>query len=268
MDNDIETLSFGTYLKAIREQQNIPLSAVASEIRVGLWQLTLIENEAHDQLPDPVYVKGILKAYAACIGVDTDDILERFAINRRAYEKSLVSSDGEAGRTQGKKRSFFPALGLILAGVILCAIFFYVFRLLPGLTAHLGTSSYPASGEMSAHGNGMDVLNNPAPEKEILAAGIHDLPDRAVHAKKRLLLCVDVLSETDMNIQIDGISTKRLHLSPKDHIEFEAGSFFNIWIANASAVDLTLNGKPVSLQAYSGHPVNIVLSGKKLKNYG
>lgn len=271
MQTDAGTLSFGPYLKAIREQQNIPLSAVASEIRVGLWQLTLIEGEAHDQLPDTVYVKGILKAYAACVGVDTDDILERYTINRRAYENTLVCGNKKAGLSGNKIVRIIAVVCLLLAGAALSALVFYISPFSTGSTGHPGaTPDLPAS-DLSMNGTDTapnTVTQNPAEKTDFPAVTPLAGTAKPVAQTTRLDLCMDALSDTTINIQIDGISNKKLYLSSKDHVELEAASSFNILISDSAAVDLTLNGKPVLFERVHGRFINLVLTDKGLKTDG
>lgn len=253
MHNDAGILSFGPYLKAIREQQDIPLSAVASEIRVGLWQLTLIEAEDHDKLPDTVYVKGILKAYAACIGVDTDDILERYTVNRRAYENTLVPGNKKAGPGGDKIVRVIAIVGLLLAGAAMSSLVIYI------STFRAGTVKIPGKTRLlpALDTNADAPAANPAPDTV-----------RPAIKLKTLNLCMDAVSETTINIQIDGISHKRLHLYPKDHVELEASSSFNILIGDSAAVNLTLNGKRVLFKKTPGRSIDLVFTEKGRKTDG
>ncbi|NOY68609.1 MAG: helix-turn-helix domain-containing protein [Deltaproteobacteria bacterium] len=250
MHNDAGTLSFGPYLKAIREQQDIPLSAVASEIRVGLWQLTLIEAEDHDKLPDTVYVKGILKAYAACIGVDTDDILERYTVNRRAYENTLVPGNKKPGPGGDKIVRTIAIVCLLLAGAAMSARVIYITVLKTGQMKTPGKP--PALPASYANTDGTAATLIPDTDK----------PDVKTTS---LNLCMDAVSETTINIQIDGVSNKRLHLYPKDHVELEGTSSFNILIGDSASVNLTLNGKRVSFDKIPGRSINLVLTKKGQK---
>lgn len=68
----------GKTLKQIREQLGIELVTVSSETRIQPKVLDWIEDEAVDKLPALVYLKGFLKSYAACLGLDPQKVVEGY----------------------------------------------------------------------------------------------------------------------------------------------------------------------------------------------
>ena len=75
--NNKQYLSFGRYLKRIRLEKRIQLEEVSQETRIGIDNLLLIENQDHGRLPDEVFVKGFLRAYAQVIDADGDEAVKR-----------------------------------------------------------------------------------------------------------------------------------------------------------------------------------------------
>ncbi|NNK84858.1 MAG: helix-turn-helix domain-containing protein, partial [Desulfobacterales bacterium] len=68
MTTEKKSLSFGRYLQDIRLSKGISLETVAEETRIRIDNLLLIEGENHDKLPDEVFVKGFVRAFAKAIG--------------------------------------------------------------------------------------------------------------------------------------------------------------------------------------------------------
>ena len=68
----------GKMLKQIREKMGIDLKTISLETRISLKILELIEEEAFDQLPAQVYLKGFLKGYAQCLGLDPKRVIEDY----------------------------------------------------------------------------------------------------------------------------------------------------------------------------------------------
>lgn len=62
----------GQYLKNEREAKGIKLEHVAEITKVSLNHLKAIEDGRFEVLPGKVYVKGFIKLYARCIGIDPD----------------------------------------------------------------------------------------------------------------------------------------------------------------------------------------------------
>lgn len=68
----------GKMLKQIRERMGIELRSIAMETKITVKILELIEEEAFDRLPTQVYLKGFLKGFAQCLGLDPKKVIEDY----------------------------------------------------------------------------------------------------------------------------------------------------------------------------------------------
>lgn len=68
----------GKMLKQIREKMGIELKAISSETKINLKVLEWIEEEDAARLPAQVYLKGFLKGYAQCLGLDPKKVIEDY----------------------------------------------------------------------------------------------------------------------------------------------------------------------------------------------
>jgi len=64
----------GPRLRRARLQRGIELDQIANVTKVSQAFLRGIEEEAYDELPAPVYVRGFLVAYARAIGLDSSHV--------------------------------------------------------------------------------------------------------------------------------------------------------------------------------------------------
>lgn len=62
--------TLGEYLKRSRQNKGVSLALAERELKVRKDYLSLLEKEEFDKLPANVYTKGILKAYAAFLGLN------------------------------------------------------------------------------------------------------------------------------------------------------------------------------------------------------
>jgi len=76
MPNPFPTL--GQYLRREREMRGVSLAEVSEETKVKRQFLELIEAGEHGGLPSPIYVRGFLRSYAAFIGLEAGDVLQRY----------------------------------------------------------------------------------------------------------------------------------------------------------------------------------------------
>ena len=68
----------GKMLKQIREKMGIELKTISSETKINLKILEGIEEENVARLPAQVYLKGFLKGYAQCLGLDPKKVIEDY----------------------------------------------------------------------------------------------------------------------------------------------------------------------------------------------
>ncbi len=68
----------GKMLKQVRERMGVDLKTVSMETKISLKILQRIEEESTDQLPAMVYLRGFLKGYAQCLGLDPKKVIEDY----------------------------------------------------------------------------------------------------------------------------------------------------------------------------------------------
>jgi len=76
--NPDEELYRGKTLKQIRERIGIELQMISKETKISLKVLECIEEEAFENLPALVYLKGFLKGYAQSLGLDPQKVIEEY----------------------------------------------------------------------------------------------------------------------------------------------------------------------------------------------
>jgi cytoskeleton protein RodZ len=118
---------FGAYLKAQRELRGITLENISNETKIPLRHLEGLEGNEQDELPDEVFVKGYIKAYADSIGADVDEVLTAYdetvlAPIREEAENQRVIEEGLNKKKKSTLVGFFVVIiisGLALAGYLL-----------------------------------------------------------------------------------------------------------------------------------------------------
>jgi cytoskeletal protein RodZ len=68
----------GSRLREARDRQNLTLADVAARTRIPAAALEHIEHNAFDRLPAAVFTKGHLRAYAAVVGLDEEEIVGEY----------------------------------------------------------------------------------------------------------------------------------------------------------------------------------------------
>ena len=122
MSSETAGAGFGRYLQAIRLQRGISLEKVSEETRIGLGTLKSIEQEALDELPAEVFLKGFLRSYSKFIDADGDEVIRRYESQRDVNQKIIHIEQMPQKLSTGSFWKFVLAL-LILVLVMLVSVF-------------------------------------------------------------------------------------------------------------------------------------------------
>jgi len=74
-----ERAAFCARLREQREARSLSLDDIAAETRIPPRSLVSLEAGRFDELPADVFVRGFLRSYARCVGLDADDVVRRYS---------------------------------------------------------------------------------------------------------------------------------------------------------------------------------------------
>jgi cytoskeletal protein RodZ len=121
---DQERRHFGNRLREEREARAISLRQLADKTKIPERSLERLESGRWSELPADVFVRGFVKSYARCVGLDADDMLRRYgeivhgaaqarpdsladvvraAVPRAARRVTTESSGGGVGRAEASR---------------------------------------------------------------------------------------------------------------------------------------------------------------------
>jgi len=96
-----EKSSVGRILRDTREARQLSLLQVSEELRIEPRSLNALEEDRFDALGAPVFVKGYLKNYAECLGLDARALLEIYR-SQRGDEEPVVRARHSVGEEQDR----------------------------------------------------------------------------------------------------------------------------------------------------------------------
>ncbi len=239
--NSQQPLSFGRYLRSLRIEKGISLQTVATETRIGLSTLLLIENEDLDKLPAEVFMKGFLRAYAKVVGADGDEAVHRYLSDHDAYQAAAKFEDDLLKSGARFWPRFFLAF-ILLGCIITLSVYIlngFQFRT---VDSRLET---PRKSSDNQQAPVTEEVGKPEPETE------------PKNTAQKLLLKVVAVKETWMKVIIDGQDAKEYRLNIGDRLELEASSGFDLLLGDARGVELTLDDKPYKISGKEGQVVTL-----------
>lgn len=75
--------SIGTFLKRARQSQKMRIDNIANELHIRSDYLAAIEENVHQDLPEPVYVMGYIRSYAAYLGLDPHEAIRLYKLEEK-----------------------------------------------------------------------------------------------------------------------------------------------------------------------------------------
>lgn len=108
-------------LSALRQQKGYTTEYVANKLHLRVRIIELIENGEFNLLPEPVFVKGYLRAYSKLLGVSPDPFLEVFN-NQYVAEKKPERALWQSKRESHKAEHLIRWFTLVFAVGVLVAV--------------------------------------------------------------------------------------------------------------------------------------------------
>ncbi|MEW5988903.1 MAG: RodZ domain-containing protein [Chloroflexota bacterium] len=286
----------GAILRDAREAKGLTLAAVQNRTRITTRFLEALENGQYDLLPTPVHVRGYLRNYARCLGLDPQPLLERYELsqNRRpapvAASVEDISPDHplpdrrdqpffnpvnvQLGPDSGR-RDRDATLRLIIIVALLIALGLVANRFVPLLLGR-GDGSQELAGSLTDAVS--EIINNepatptPPPEETATgepvvstsrnnqpAAGPTPTPTRPPlpATMERIRLRLEITERTWMQVAIDGeVVFEGLARRGEGPFEWEALQEARFLTGNAIGVFVTINDVPLGKLGGRGEVVD------------
>ena len=116
----------GAQLAALRIEHGYSTDYVAGKLHLRVRIIELLENDDYQNLPEPVFIKGYLRAYAILVGVKPNPIVDQFNsiyTHEKTTDKTLWQSRRETNRAEHAIRWLTSSFAIIV--IIAVATWWY-----------------------------------------------------------------------------------------------------------------------------------------------
>lgn len=108
----------GAQLAAVRTAKGYSIEYIASKLHLRVRVIELLEADDYSHMPDPVFVKGYLRAYAKLVDLNADSLLaifnRHYAVEHKCEKAPLWQSQRDTSRGEKAIRWVTTGFGLVV----------------------------------------------------------------------------------------------------------------------------------------------------------
>lgn len=238
--------TLGEILRQGRESRGVSLEQVSQRTRIPERILSLLESGRTQDLPNPTFVRGFLRSVARELGMDPQDLLNRFEREaaRAGTSKQMVVRSLAPKGTVGSEhtpvgvveRKPWPAKIWVLIGLLVVLV--------------LVAGTVWTRQQMGLNSPTPEASAPPAQVAEAVPAKEAEAPPPAPEESKAPVVPEQILvlrAKTDswLRIGLDGKAPKEIILRRDQRATYKAEKSFELFLGNAGGVEITFNGKSI-----------------------
>ena len=266
--------SLGQHLKKERELRGVTIEEIANITRISTRFINALENDDFKNLPSEVFIKGFLRAYTKCVGIDPNEVISIYENIRKTDNKPEIKKD----ITPPLKfnNTSIIALTSVIALILITlggGIFYYnngskniaktTTSELPELKADIEEQPKENSEvkeelplvqtEQTIDEIEQKPFTEQLEENNVKTAPVtvtENIAKADVPPEKKqepLKLTITALETVWFSIVIDDSETKEAILQPSEKMIFKAKEKFSLTTGNITGTDVMLDGVKISL---------------------
>jgi cytoskeletal protein RodZ len=246
--------SLGQELKKQRESRNISIDEMASSTKIVSRYLEALEQDRFDDMPAGFFVKGILRTYAAYVGLDENEVVEKYRAAGLLDEPVKAKGQSRAHPDTAEKRKIMPWL---IAGVAVLV----VIAVLAILSRPRRPRATPPVTKPAVTLPQTQSRSEPAPAAVEKAAPPIEKPAPPPVKEERKGLTMDISFQEQTWLQIYADGTLKIYglYQPDEKAQVQAEKEILVAVVgNAGGMTFLLNGQPGKILGRTGEVLNNV----------
>ncbi|MFH7244220.1 MAG: helix-turn-helix domain-containing protein [Spirulina sp.] len=217
-----QLIELGKLLQAARQDQGYSLESMASKTLIRASLLTAIEQGNLDGLPEPVYIRGLLRRYGDALNLDGDTLSSQFFAPAQPQVRSWKDSPAAQLRPLHLYAAYFVVLMAAVSGL-----------------SYLLKQTAPETTMLPP----LDPLNSVETPATPTAPAIPEAPPEVAASNAPIAVKTTLTAQSWMRVTTDGSTTFEGILQPGDSRLWTADQALTIRAGNAGAVVISYNNR-------------------------
>jgi transcriptional regulator with XRE-family HTH domain len=263
--------SLGEFLKDKRIKSNKSLEDIAQETKIRKGLLEAIENDQHELFPPKTYLRGLLRTYAKEVGIDPEEVLDKYeAMTARATESSASIKARGNNRSRLRLRFYVPVCLILF--IIFLVYFIVVNRSLkdvlspPSILLSNQPQEQASTTVLPRASTTVEQLVVPAPEvtSSVVTSVITAVTSTTTTAQETtsskpgtFTIRFEGNALTWIRIKADEEKNVDILLSPGQSYKHSASQTMRVRLGNAGGVSIFYNDTPLGSPGKAGQIVDL-----------
>jgi cytoskeletal protein RodZ len=258
--------SFGPILKKQRESQGLSLRQISVAIKMSPNVIQDIEEENFNNLPQAVFLRGLVKTYCRHLNLDEKEILDIFDQTTK-YEKTGAKrspiDDESALKTPTYvwlSRVFIPIFIIAVLGItgtVIVLITKKYDKEIKSVIKPNVTEIHRAKEEQGS----ADISTTPATDVTVVDAATVKPPETndaaLVEKKVTQVITLEPLAKTLVFVKVDDSENQKIILRPDVNKTFQALNKIKLIIQDGGAVNIIHNNKDIGVPGVFGQEIEL-----------
>ena len=260
-------MDVGAMLQGARERRGLSLDELAHRTKISVRVLRAIESNAFDRVPQGIFVRGYLRAYAHEVGLDPASTVEQYLAQfdtADAAERSLIHADRDlpvedsmlpgytgfdASADSGSEAGKAIAIALVSLGFL--------------TYLSLGTSREPVTGTETVD-TAVPTLADPQRPAVLLAS---DAAQPVATSGDVLEIELRPTAPCWVEAVVDGNRSVYRLMQAGDRATLTVHEGLVLRVGNPAAFSFSVNGKPGRLPGQANQPITIHVDGENFTQF-
>lgn len=263
MDNVNDMNSVGSILRAARIKKGMSLLEIEKATSIRCSYLDALEQDEYDKLPEEVFIKGMIRNYGNYLGLNGPELVDSYKAQKAGTVVEKVKSKGirevdtvklnislkqhrsvgsgpEAYQGPTPKKTIAKQIFAGVLGVLVLVGGYFAMPKAMELLHSKDDAKAPAATEVAPQSTPVVVIEEKKPIVNVAPVTENVIVEMTAHGKCWL------------EVNADGASIFEGMLEAQDTKTFEAKEKLVVKYGNVGVMEVSVNGKPVSMQGEQG----------------
>lgn len=273
------SMTVGEELCTARERSGVSIDEVAGQLCLSVTYLRALEEGSYSKLPEPIYVRGYIRAYARLMSVSADALIEKYneglgdepGIRQPSTENTVSLSRPTFRANRARSHIVIYVLTAVVIGIILFLSLSYWSKSDRDGSPSTGLEKVSIEGadgrlifeDFSSEGGEVSPIVQP---QELELAGkdenIEAVASSEGNAFVSFIDSLFVSAEEECWIKVTDGAGGTLHaalMSPGESLSLSGLAPFKVVVGNVQGVSLNFNGEQVNLDSYQSRQSRVAV---------